>query len=288
MHAFFRDEMIVAVSDLTTPSHQKLHRLIAMLRQRDDTQIVSDFAPLQWHDWAEIHDKSFVLSVAAADQATFDSATIPVSKLMADSVAFGGGSMIAAANEAIKKRCAFSPSSGFHHAHWDHPGPLCLLNALPLTALHILKQPSFNRVLILDCDYHRGDGTDDILMRLGDDRITHESLGFRYSRRQDAEDYLSAINQISIRIKRQEFDFVIYQAGMDVLLGDPAGGGLLTLAQARDRDQMIFAACERGAVPIVWNLAGGYPRDRDDGYDALMKGHLNTLDCAIETFGGST
>ena len=226
--------------------------------------------------------------MAAADQGTFDRATIPVSKPMADSVAYDGGSMIAAANAAIEIRCAFSPTSGFHHAHWDRPGPLCLLNALPLTALHILKLPSFNHVLILDCDYHRGDGTDDILTHLGDDRITHKSLGFRYTRRQDARNYISATEEISTRIGLREFDFVIYQAGMDVLLGDPAGGGLLTLAEARNRDQMVFTACDRASVPIVWNLAGGYPRDCDDGYNTLMKGHLNTLDCAAEAFGSST
>lgn len=202
---------------------------------------------------------------------------------MVDAIQYSAASMVAAVSAALESGCAFSPTAGFHHAHWARPGPLCLLNALPLAACHALFDSSIRRVLILDCDFHRGNGTEDILARLNDDRIAHKSFGYKFTRPEQAQAYVEEIARISQSIQEAEFDLVIYQAGMDVLLGDPAGGGILSLDEARARDRLVFSACRRSRVPIVWNLAGGYQRP-DSGYDMVVAGHLNTYDCALEIF----
>ena len=284
MQTFFRDEMVVRASDLTIPSHDKTLRLISALQQRGDVHIVEDFEPLPWRCWTETHDEDLIRLVANADPAIFDAASIPASGQMVNSIAICAASMLAAATAAIDRRCAFSPTAGFHHAHWSRPGPFCVLNALPLTARHVLNHPSVHSVLILDCDFHRGDGTDDILTRLADDRIHHESLGFRFTRREQASIYMAEIERISNRIESGDFDFVIYQAGMDVLVGDPAGGGILTLAEASERDLTVFSSCCNAFTPIAWNLAGGYQPIRETGYDVVLEGHLNTFDCAVRAF----
>lgn len=285
MHIFFRDEMVVKHYGLTTPAHQKQLQLIDSLHQRPATVMVSEFEPMDWNRWAAVHDIDMVSAIRSGDPVLFEHATVPVSPQLVESLKYDGGSFIAAASAAIEHGCAFSPTSGFHHAHWAQPGPLCLLNALPLAALHTLSHPSIQRVLILDCDYHRGDGTEDILMRLRDERIVHESLGYHFSRRQQAGDYLETIDRIAMQIEAAEFDFVIYQAGMDVLLGDPAGGGLLTLAETKVRDRRVFEASARASIPIVWNLAGGYPRDGDNPYAAALEGHAKTFDVSVQAFG---
>jgi acetoin utilization deacetylase AcuC-like enzyme len=86
-------------------------------------------------------------------------------------------------------------------------------------------------------------------------------------------------------IEKRNVDLVIYQAGMDVLIGDPAGGGVLSLDETRTRDALVFSACRGGQVPIVWNLAGGYTLPGKNGIDIVVSGHLNTYDCAVEQFG---
>ena len=285
MHVFFRDEMVVKDFGLTAPAHQKQCLLMDLLYQRPATVMVSEFEPMDWNRWAAVHDSDMVSAIRSGDPDLFDHATVPVSPQMVASLKYDGGSFIAGASAAIEHGCAFSPTSGFHHAHWAQPGPLCLLNALPLAALHALSHSPIQRVLILDCDYHRGDGTEDILMRLGDERIVHESLGYRFSRRQQAGDYLETIERIAMQIEAAEFDFVIYQAGMDVLLGDPAGGGLLTLAETKQRDRRVFEACARASIPIVWNLAGGYPREGDSPFAAVLEGHVNSFEVAVQAFG---
>ena len=103
-------------------------------------------------------------------------------------------------------------------------------------------------------------------------------------RRSQSAEYLLEIDRICNSIASGDFGLVIYQAGMDVLLGDPAGGGLLTLSQTRERDCRVFTACSRASTPVGWNLAGGYRRPAESGYDLAVQGHLNTFNCAVQAF----
>jgi hypothetical protein len=36
------------------------------------------------------------------------------------------------------------------------------------------------------------------------------------------------------------------------------------------RDQLVFRGCAAYGIPVVWNLAGGYQRDADDGINYAM------------------
>ena len=284
MKTYFRDEMIVTPQELTIPSHEKTLRLLNTLKQHRRPELIADFPLLPLEQWLGIHDAHYVRSVANANIDAFQAASVPVSDRMVTAIGLNAASMVAATSAAIEFGCAFSPTCGFHHAHWAQPGVFCLLNALPLAARHSLSTLAVRRVLILDCDYHCGNGTKDILARLNDDRIVHNSLGYRFKRPSHAMAYLEEIDRVCKSIQRSEFGLVIYQAGMDVLLGDPAGGGILALDQIGARDDLVFSACRRGKVPIVWNLAGGYTLPQDDGVDVVVKGHLKTYDCAVEHF----
>jgi acetoin utilization deacetylase AcuC-like enzyme len=285
MKTFYRDEMVVIPQELTIPSHEKTLRLLNTLRQDRRLELVADFSPLPLGQWSGIHAPSYVRSVTDADVDTFEAASNPVSDCMVTAIEHCTASMVAATFAALEFGCAFSPTSGFHHAHWAQPGVFCLLNALPLAAQLALSKPSVNRVLILDCDYHRGNGTNDILARLDDTRIVHNSLGYKFSRPAHARAYLQEIERVCESIEKRNVDLVIYQAGMDVLIGDPAGGGVLSLDETRTRDALVFSACRGGQVPIVWNLAGGYTLPGKNGIDIVVSGHLNTYDCAVEQFG---
>jgi acetoin utilization deacetylase AcuC-like enzyme len=285
MKTFFRDEMIVIPEEWTIPSHQKTFRLLTALRQRRHLELVAHFPPVAIGQWIGIHDPSYVRSVFDADTDTFHAASTPMSTQMLEAIGHCTASMIAATSAALEFGCAFSPTAGFHHAHKAQPGVFCLLNALPLAARFALSSPSVNKVLILDCDYHRGNGTNDILAHLNDRRIVHNSFGYKFTRPSHANAYLQEIERVCASIARREVDLVIYQAGMDVLIGDPAGGGILSLDEIRTRDALVFSACRDGHVPIVWNLAGGYTSPETNGGDRVVAGHLNTYDCAVEQFG---
>lgn len=285
MKTFFREEMFVTTKELTIPSHEKAYRLLNKLQQNRKVELVANFPSIKASQWEGIHASEYLQRVFAVEPDLFVSASIPISQSMAKSVQYSSASFIAATFAALETGCAFSPTAGFHHAHWSQPGVFCLLNVLPLAARLALSEPSIGRVLILDCDYHRGNGTEDILARLDNDRIVHKSFGFKFSRISQSKLYLQEIEIISQSIQNAEFDLVIYQAGMDVLIGDPAGGGILSDYETLLRDELVFSASQQGGVPIVWNLAGGYLEPDEFGNDRVVEAHLKTYDIAVENFG---
>jgi acetoin utilization deacetylase AcuC-like enzyme len=240
--------------------------------------------PADWELLRAVHAEAYLEAVRSGSRTVFAAASMDFSSDMLDAQLWNIGSLISACTESTASGIAFSPSAHFHHAHFDSPGVYCLLNGLVLAALAWLRDGSRDGVLILDCDFHYGNGTDHILARIAEKRIAHESLGRSYHRQHQAKDYLERMAVIARDIVAGRYGGVIYQAGMDVLLGDPAGGGLLSYRQAFERDAMVFAACQQAGVPIAWNLAGGYKRDELGTMSPVIRGHLNTVLAALRSF----
>jgi acetoin utilization deacetylase AcuC-like enzyme len=72
------------------------------------------------------------------------------------------GAMLSAARCAIECGIACAPVSGFHHAGYDTAAMFCTFNGLMVAAISALQGPGIKRVLILDLDFHYGNGTDDL------------------------------------------------------------------------------------------------------------------------------
>jgi acetoin utilization deacetylase AcuC-like enzyme len=86
--------------------------------------------------------------------------------------------MISAAEHAAATgESTFSPTSGFHHAGWDSGHAFCTFNGLLVAALKLRLQRRVQRVAILDLDAHFGDGTRDIIRRLGLGWVRHYTFG---------------------------------------------------------------------------------------------------------------
>lgn len=76
------------------------------------------------------------------------------------------GSMRSAVMHAARTGdSSFSPTSGFHHAHWGSARGFCTFNGLMVAALALREAVADARIAILDCDCHYGDGTEDIIAR---------------------------------------------------------------------------------------------------------------------------
>jgi acetoin utilization deacetylase AcuC-like enzyme len=198
------------------------------------------------------------------------------SQNIAASLRYTTGSMIAAAvhvlsNNVAGLNVAVSPSSGFHHASYSDGGGFCTFNGLMATAIHMRSLGLAKKILIVDMDQHYGDGTDDIIQKLGIDYVDHITANKSY---RTATQALKCCELSSVQ--QQQYDLVLYQAGADIHLNDPLGG-LLTTDQMRQRDRSIFVNCARLRVPLVWNLAGGYQRDESGGIEPVLSLHRNTM-----------
>ncbi len=206
-------------------------------------------------------------------------------QVVADSLPYTVGSMIAAAREAVRNgKVAVAPCSGFHHASYYEPQGFCTFNGLVIAACVLKKEGLVSKVGILDFDMHYGNGTTDIIKKQELDWITHITAGGRYYFASQANEFLGRIPEM-VR-SMADCDVILYQAGADPHIKDPLGGWLTT-EQLAERDQIVFTMAKRLGVPIAWNLAGGYQVDSNGGIRPVLDIHDNTLRECWNTFGNA-
>jgi acetoin utilization deacetylase AcuC-like enzyme len=164
--------------------------------------------------------------------------------------------MVAAAEHAVMHREAVcSPTSGFHHAEHATAMGYCTFNGLMVAALALERVGLVNRVAILDCDAHYGNGTDNIIGKLGIDWIKHHTLGKHFYCEENARNGKFEAWLEKAIADCLNCDLILYQAGADPHIDDPLGG-ILSTKQMSWRDRTVFE--QLGKLPLVWNLAGGY------------------------------
>lgn len=189
-----------------------------------------------------------------------------------DQVVWANSAFYTASVAALEYGVAMAPVSGFHHAGYDYSSGFCTFNGLMVSALKLLKNKSVDDVLILDFDGHYGDGTDDIINRLGVwDSVKH------LTRSRPFNDAKTAI-KIALDAIRKKPGIVMLQAGADSVDNDPFGAGYFTIKEWMQRDIEIFKLCRELDIPVVWNLAGGYNGDR------TIKYHYGTWRNACDIF----
>lgn len=267
----FYTPLMVADSQGYSPSAVKPALVMQSWLQLGYPIQVLEPAPVTRDQLYLAHDRQFIDAVLDGVQANgFGNR----SREVAVSLPFTSGSMLAAARCALSNRKgAISPSSGFHHAGYDFAGGFCTFNGLMVTTMVLLNEDSIKRVSILDLDMHWGNGTDDIIQRLGlNDAVNHYSSA---PRRSQSEAWLQQLPELVTNLTKNT-DLLIYQAGADSHVDDPLGGYLDT-EQMQRRDELVFATAKKLGVPVAWNLAGGYQRTRDGGIRPVLDLHDNTL-----------
>jgi acetoin utilization deacetylase AcuC-like enzyme len=252
MQVFYRPEQSVFVRS-SSPSAGKPAPVVADWQARFGARIeLVSFDPVTREDFHRVHDRGYVDAVFSLEKANgFGTRQADV----VEALRYTSGSMRAAALAAWRGGgITVSPTSGFHHANHAHGGGFCTFNGLVLAALAVLESGA-EKLAIIDCDYHYGDGTESILDWLGlGERVQHWTLGGHHG---DGEsevlDALRAAMEEAVRC----CELVIYQAGADSHQDDPLGG-VFTTAGYRERERLVFGAVARAGVPLAWNLAGGY------------------------------
>lgn len=264
----FYSEELNAQSESYSPSAAKPQLVVAAWQVEKFPLQFGRIQPVTETDLCLAHDPAYVRGVLTCQLPNGFSNTSPE---VAQSLPWTSGAMLSAARKALTTGIACAPVSGFHHAHYDFGSGFCTFNGLVITALKLLAEGQVRRVLILDCDQHFGDGTDDILLKLSAfDTVSNASLGRLYRRSRDAKAYLGKLRQLVGSFNT--YGLVLYQAGADVHVEDPLGG-VLTTEQMIERDRIVFEAARMSGVPLVWNLAGGY----QDPVAKVVALHVNTM-----------
>jgi acetoin utilization deacetylase AcuC-like enzyme len=186
------------------------------------------------------------------------------------------GSMATATLAAYEMSCiTCSPTSGFHHASYSYgSNAYCTFNGLMVAAGKFIEVHPDARIAVIDCDNHRGDGTEDVLKHKPDlaKHILHLTAGAHFYGDEPSHEFFTWLQSAIREINMFDPHVVLYQAGGDQAKFDPLGG-LLTDYELCQRDRMVFT---RIRAPICWNLAGGY-QDITPTRDPVIDIHLRTL-----------
>jgi acetoin utilization deacetylase AcuC-like enzyme len=269
MKVFFSDQMVANSASFSPSAGKPAQAVASWIEAGFDIEIaVPD--PVTVEQLCLAHDRDFVHNILSC---RISNGFGNKNKDVADSLPHTTGAMLAAAQHAIATggfSCA--PVSGFHHAGWDYAGGYCTFNGLMVTAMSLLKDGLAKKVGILDCDQHYGNGTDDIINKLGVSNVVHHhSVGEKSIKPNTFFDKLSLLAK-----SFSDCDVLLYQAGADPHIDDPLGGWLTT-EQLRVRDRIVFETARDIGLPVAWNLAGGYMRDKRGTIRPVLDIHNNTM-----------
>ena len=218
---------------------------------------------------------------------------LPISKQIIDVFKLAAGGTVLACREALKKGWAVHLNGGFHHAFADKAEGFCYVNDLAVAAKAIQKEGLLEKVAIIDCDLHQGNGTAVIFQ--GDDSVftfsIHQRDLYPVKQKSDLDIHLpidtgdeAFLNHLQSSIPGilSEFnpDLVLYQAGADPYKNDQLGNLSLTVGGLKQRDKFLFEECKSRNIPVAVTLGGGYAVNTED----TVQIHFNTCESALEIF----
>ncbi|GAA3978829.1 histone deacetylase [Allohahella marinimesophila] len=166
-------------------------------------------------------------------------------------------------------------AGGTHHAHHAEARGFCIFNDLAVTARYALSRPDVERVLILDCDVHQGDGTARILSN-DPNALTvsvHCRANYPFDKAESdydievekgcsSKEYLRLLDAYwPLLLDRHQPDLVLYDAGADVHREDALGLLELDDAAIFKRDTHVIEACLDRRIPIACVIGGGYMKN---------------------------
>jgi len=199
-------------------------------------------------------------------------------------IATAGGS-IETGRRALEDGVCVHIGGGYHHAFPDHAEGFCYLNDVAIAVAKLKHDGEVDRVCVIDCDLHQGNGTAFFFAR-DPDVFTfsmHQENNYPLKQRSDfdiglpdgADDtiYLRELEAIGDILDHHVPDMVLYLAGADPYLEDRLGGLAVTKPGLRKRDEFVFNQCSVRKIPVAVVFAGGYALDVKDVVDI----HIATI-----------
>jgi len=226
-------------------------------------------------------------ALSAAEQKAIG---FPWSERMVERSRRSSGATLAAAREALTRGWAANLAGGTHHAFRDRGEGFCVFNDAAIAARALQEEAGLQRIAIIDCDVHQGNGTAAIFS--GDDSVftfsIHGARNFPFAKEASDldvdladgtgdDEYLWHLERaLDETLERSRPQLAIYLAGADPYEGDRLGRLKLTKQGLARRDEMVLGTLAARAIPAAITMAGGYARDIEDSVDI----HATTIGIA--------
>jgi len=185
------------------------------------------------------------------------------------------GGTISACRSALEEGISVNLAGGTHHAFPEFGAGFCVFNDAAAAARTIQRENLAEKILIVDCDVHQGDGTAYIFS--ADTSVftfsIHGKRNFPFHKQasdldielDDGADDAAYQNALEMGLQAVFGAFVpdlaIYLAGADPYVGDRLGRLSLTKAGLLARDRYVLGMCRDRRLPVAVVMAGGYARD---------------------------
>lgn len=182
-----------------------------------------------------------------------------------------GGTALAVEHALEHRTTVFNLGGGYHHAHPDRAEGFCLINDVAIAIEKARKQGQVEKILVIDLDYHQGNGT--MLIYRDDPGVFTFSIHASNwatlesptnvdlelpSHVQDAV-YLSTLREnLPPVFERFDPGLVIYLAGGDPFILDSLGDFDVTEAGMLERDMFVYQQARQRELPLAVLAAGGY------------------------------
>ncbi|XP_065684720.1 histone deacetylase 11 [Hydra vulgaris] len=191
---------------------------------------------------------------------------------------FQTGGTVLAAKVAMERGWAINIGGGFHHCSSSEGGGFCAYADITL-AIKILKNEfdAVRNIMIIDLDAHQGNGHErdfiDKSVYIMDaynayiypsDSSAEAAISRIIKLKPYTEDkeYLELIKRnLDVAFEETKPDFILYNAGTDILCGDPLGMLSVSDKGVIKRDEIVFKSARDRNIPIAMVTSGGYQRE---------------------------
>lgn len=182
-----------------------------------------------------------------------------------------GGTLLAAQYALEENKTVFNLGGGYHHAHPDRGEGFCLLNDVAITIEKYSSQNKIRRVLVVDLDYHQGNGillfyrnkpnifTFSVHAENWDSVEKENNIDIELPLGTSDEEYLRVLKNHVPDILRDFLpDLTIYLAGSDPYKEDTLGDFDISEEGMLERDIFVYNQIRSNNIPLVVLAAGGY------------------------------
>lgn len=224
-----------------------------------------------------VHDPEYLRRVVAGELKLAETRRIgfPWSPAMVERSRRSAGGTIEACRAALEEGAAVNLAGGTHHAFRDRGEGYCVFNDAAIASRAMQAEGRVERVVVIDCDVHQGNGTAAIFA--DDPSVFTFSIHGRnnfpfHKERSDLdvelpdgtadEEYLAALEEgLDHAVPMARADLAIYVSGADPHERDRLGRLKVSREGLRERDRRVFAGCRRAGLPVAAVMAGGYNVD---------------------------
>lgn len=238
------------------------------------------------HNQQYIHSlkkSSVIAEVIEVGLAKFVPASILIANLLKPIRWATQGTWVATECALRKSSIVMNMGGGFHHAFADHGEGFCFFADAALAILHARRTgllAANDHVLMIDLDAHRGNGFESFFIK--DEFVSifdmYNFQNYPGLHTGDVDDYPYMIPVRSgitgseyLKILEEDFPpflksinkpkLAFYNAGSDILKGDPLGQLNVEYENLVKRDQYVIQNLKEVGVPTVVMTSGGYTKE---------------------------